>query len=151
LETAVGLIMGTGNVGPYLRFEKDEVNTYLSRDGGLTWIEAHKGAYIYEFGDHGGLVVMADDIQKTRQVVFSWNEGHSWYDFDVSEHSMAVDNIVTEPTSTSTKFLMHGTRSDAGKPLTRQGSSKLYLPDPAGIFLARIGMGTYRPKLVDFS
>ncbi|KAF4702646.1 Sorl1p, partial [Perkinsus olseni] len=121
------------NVGPYLRFEKDEVNTYLSRDGGLTWIEAHKGAYIYEFGDHGGLVVMADDIQKTRQVVFSWNEGHSWYDFDVSEHSMAVDNIVTEPTSTSTKFLMHGTRSDAG------------------IFLARIGMGTYRPKLVDFS
>ncbi|KAF4668158.1 Sorl1p [Perkinsus chesapeaki] len=114
LESAVGLIMGTGNVGPYLRFEKDEVNTYLSRDGGLTWIEAHKGAYIYEFGDHGGLVVMADDIQKTRQVVFSWNEGHSWYDFDVSEHPMAVDNIVTEPTSTSTKFLMYGTRSDAG-------------------------------------
>ncbi|EER13739.1 membrane glycoprotein yil173w precursor, putative [Perkinsus marinus ATCC 50983] len=114
LETAVGLIMGTGNVGPYLRFENDEVNTYLSRDGGLTWIEAHKGAYIYEFGDHGGLVVMADDIHKTRQVVFSWNEGHSWYDFDVSEHAMAVDNIVTEPTSTSTKFLMHGTRSDAG-------------------------------------
>ncbi|KAF4691011.1 Sorl1p [Perkinsus olseni] len=109
------LLIGNGcNVGPYLRFEKDEVNTYLSRDGGLTWIEAHKGAYIYEFGDHGGLVVMADDIQKTRQVVFSWNEGHSWYDFDVSEHSMAVDNIVTEPTSTSTKFLMHGTRSDAG-------------------------------------
>ena len=74
--------MATGNIGPYLRFEQDTTNTYLSRDGGLNWIEAHKGAYIYEFGDHGGLIVMADDVKKTKQVVFSWNEGQSWYDLD---------------------------------------------------------------------
>lgn len=68
VENAVGIIMGTGNVGEYLRNEKEEVNTYLSRDGGLTWIEAHKGAFIYEMGDHGGLLVMADDTKKTNQV-----------------------------------------------------------------------------------
>lgn len=68
VENAIGIIMGTGNVGSYLRAEKDEVNTYLSRDGGLTWIEAHKGAFIYEMGDHGGLLVMADDTKKTNQV-----------------------------------------------------------------------------------
>merc|ERR1719265_1817919 len=32
-ETAVGIIMGTGNVGNSLRFEADQTSTYLSRDG----------------------------------------------------------------------------------------------------------------------
>uniref|UniRef100_A0A7S0AB98 VPS10 domain-containing protein n=1 Tax=Pyrodinium bahamense TaxID=73915 RepID=A0A7S0AB98_9DINO len=113
-ENAVGIIMGTGNVGPYLRFEQDQTNTYLSRDGGLTWAEVHKGAFIYEYGDHGGLVLMADDIKKTKQVVFSWNEGQSWYDFELSNYPLEVDNIVTEPNATSTKFLLYGTRGDAG-------------------------------------
>jgi hypothetical protein len=60
-ENAVGMIIGTGNVGSYLSFQKDEINTYLSRDGGLTWFEIMKGSHIYEIGDHGGLIVMADD------------------------------------------------------------------------------------------
>lgn len=106
--------MGTGNVGPYLRYEQDQVNTYLSRDGGLTWNEVHKGAYIYEFGDHGGLIVMADDTKATNQVVFSWNEGHSWYDFDLGEEPVNVDNIVIEPNSSSVEFLLYGTRGTAG-------------------------------------
>jgi hypothetical protein len=114
IENAIGIMMGTGNVGAYLRFEPDQINTYLSRDGGLTWVEAHKGAFIYEFGDHGGLIVMADDIKKTKQVVFSWNEGQSWYDFELSDFPVEVDNIVTEPNSTSTKFLLYGTRGDSG-------------------------------------
>jgi len=113
-ENAIGIIMGTGNVGPYLRFEPDQTNTYLSRDGGLTWLEAHKGAFIYEYGDHGGLVVMADDVRKTKLVVFSWNEGQSWYDFELSSMPIEVDNIVTEPNATSTKFLLYGTRGDTG-------------------------------------
>jgi len=114
LETAAGLIMGTGNVGASLRFETDQVNTYFSRDGGLTWIEAHKGAFIYEFGDHGGLIVMANDVERTKQVVFSWNEGQSWYDFDVAGAALEVDNIVTEPNATTTTFLLYGTRQDTG-------------------------------------
>eukprot|EP00922_Rhytidocystis_sp_ex-Travisia-forbesii_P048723 GHVS01072535.1.p1 GENE.GHVS01072535.1~~GHVS01072535.1.p1 ORF type:complete len:907 (+),score=123.35 GHVS01072535.1:202-2922(+) len=114
VENAVGMIMGTGNVGSHLRFEPDEVNTYLSRDGGLTWVEAHKGAYIYEFGDHGGLLVMADDIRKTRQVVFSWNEGQSWFDFELGEYPVDVDNIVIEPDSSAVEFLVYGTRDDKG-------------------------------------
>jgi len=113
-ENAVGIIMGTGNVGPYLRFEPDQINTYLSRDGGLNFVEAHKGAYIYEIGDHGGLLVMADDVRKTKQVVFSWNEGQSWYDFELSEFPIEVDNVVIEPNATSTKFLLYGTRGGSG-------------------------------------
>lgn len=113
-ENAIGIIVGTGNVGPSLRFEPDQTNTYISRNGGLTWMEAHKGAFIYEYGDHGGLVVMADDVRKTKLVVFSWNEGQSWYDFELSSMPVEVDNIVTEPNATSTKFLLYGTRGDTG-------------------------------------
>ena len=114
VNNAVGLIMGTGNVGPHLNFNEDQVNTYLSRDGGLTWSEVHKGAYIYEFGDHGGLIVMADDTKATNQVVFSWNEGQSWYDFDLGDQLVNVDNIVIEPNSSSIEFLLYGTRGTAG-------------------------------------
>ncbi|PHJ19881.1 sortilin, partial [Cystoisospora suis] len=110
VENAVGIIMGTGNVGSYLRTEKDEANTYLSRDGGVTWIEAHKGAFIYEMGDHGGLLVMADDTKKTNQVVFSWNEGQSWYDFELGSSPLFVDNIVIEPNASSVEFLLYGKR-----------------------------------------
>mmetsp|Transcript_113889 Transcript_113889/g.317116 ORF Transcript_113889/g.317116 Transcript_113889/m.317116 type:complete len:956 (-) Transcript_113889:154-3021(-) len=111
-ESSVGIIMGTGNVGPMLRFEPEETSTFLSRDGGLTWLEAHKGAYIYEFGDHGGLIVMADDLKKTTQVIFSWNEGESWFDFTVSSTPFEVDNIITEPNVTGTTFIMFGTREE---------------------------------------
>ena len=33
--------------------------TWLSSDGGVTWAEVGAGAYIYEYADWGGLVVMA--------------------------------------------------------------------------------------------
>jgi hypothetical protein len=52
--------MSIGNVGQRLERESSErIATYLSRDGGLNWAEVRKGAFIYEFGDHGGLIVMA--------------------------------------------------------------------------------------------
>ncbi|CAJ1348681.1 unnamed protein product [Effrenium voratum] len=57
---------------------------------------------------------MADDVRKTKLVVFSWNEGQSWYDFELSSMPVEVDNIVTEPNATSTKFLLYGTRGDTG-------------------------------------
>lgn len=60
-EKAIGVVIATGNVGKYLSGRKGEVNTYLSRDGGRSWKEVMKGSYIYEIGDHGGLIIMASD------------------------------------------------------------------------------------------
>lgn len=34
--------MGTGNVGKNLLHRTDQINTYLSRDGGATWFEVKK-------------------------------------------------------------------------------------------------------------
>jgi hypothetical protein len=136
IETAVGIIMGTGNVGPTLRFEPEETNTFLSRDGGLTWMEAHKGAFIYEFGDHGGLIVMADDLKKTTEVVFSWNEGQSWYDFRVSKTPFEVDNIITEPNVTATTFVMFGTREAGEGVLYYMKFDSLQFPSCRGVWAA---------------
>ncbi|KAH8585131.1 sortilin [Cryptosporidium sp. chipmunk genotype I] len=114
VENAVGIILGTGNVGSYLSFDHDDINTYMSRDGGLTWQEVHKGAFIYELGDFGGLIVMANDLKHTNQVIFSWNEGLSWYDFELGNKPLQVDNILIEPNSSSMEFLLYGSRGKSG-------------------------------------
>ena len=65
----------TGNVGTSLEIHFDQVNTYLSRDAGLTWSEIKKGSYVYEIGDLGALLVFADITQTTDTLLYTWNEG----------------------------------------------------------------------------
>lgn len=72
--------MGVGNIGKQLnRYKPDHINTYLSRDGGLTFTQVREGSHIYEFGDHGGLIVMAKNLEPTTEVIYSWNEGKTWH------------------------------------------------------------------------
>jgi hypothetical protein len=59
-ETAVGIVMAVGTIGDKLDFDKAaRRGTFLSRDGGVNWSEVAKIPLIYEFGDHGGLLVAA--------------------------------------------------------------------------------------------
>jgi len=116
-HNAVGIIMGTGNVGPYLSYDVNDTNTYVSRDGGLTWMEAHKGVYIYEFGNYGGLLMMADWLQATQTTIFSWNEGESWWKIRLSDKPMMVTNILTEPWAKTTNFVVFGKIKDSAKGL----------------------------------
>ena len=72
--------MAVGNVGNNLyRFKSDRLNTYLSRDGGINWMEVKKGPYIYEYGDHGGLIVMAPTNAPSTEVVYTFDEGQTWF------------------------------------------------------------------------
>jgi hypothetical protein len=65
-ESAIGIVMAVGNMGEKLEFDKGaRKGTYLSRDGGVTWSEIAKIPLIYEFGDHGGLLVAAPNMQST--------------------------------------------------------------------------------------
>ena len=112
-KSAVGIMLGTGNVGSHLSASRQDANTFLSKDGGLTWKEIRKGAYIYEVGDHGGLLVMADDLRKTRNLIYTWNEGLDWEQVKISEEFIEVQNIIIEPTSTSNVFLVYGSMPGA--------------------------------------
>jgi hypothetical protein len=71
--------MAVGNVGDRMEIDKGSRKaTFLSRDGGVTWSEIAKVPLIYEFGDHGGLLVAAPNTASTREVRYSWNEGKTW-------------------------------------------------------------------------
>eukprot|EP00938_MAST-03A_sp_MAST-3A-sp1_P006763 g6763.t1 len=109
-SSSLGLIMATGNVGTKLSYYGEDINTYFSRDAGLTWFEVAKGSHIYEFGDHGALIVMANDQKATTTLKYSWNEGMSWESFEFTDRPMDVVNIIIEPTATSQNFVVYGAR-----------------------------------------
>ncbi len=111
--SATGLIMATGTVGSFLQDSSDQINTYLSRDAGLTWFEVAKGSHIYEFGDHGGLVVMAYDEGSTDSIMYSWDQGVTWQTHKISEIALQVENIIIEPEAISTHFVIYGWQDDS--------------------------------------
>eukprot|EP01096_Ripella_sp_DP13-Kostka_P017803 TRINITY_DN929_c0_g1_i1.p1 TRINITY_DN929_c0_g1~~TRINITY_DN929_c0_g1_i1.p1 ORF type:complete len:783 (+),score=372.96 TRINITY_DN929_c0_g1_i1:94-2349(+) len=114
-SNAVGLVIAIGNHGTYKKSHNEEVNTYFSRDAGETWQMIHEGAYIYEFGDHGGVVVLAKNEEPTNSILYTWNDGADWYECQFSDKSIQVTNIRVEPSFTSRKFILHGyTTNDHG-------------------------------------
>jgi len=115
VDSAVGLIIANGSVGKYLSHDQNDINTYLSRDGGLTWFEIKKGPHIYEIGDHGALVTLADTLSPTNKIYFSWNEGLSFEEFKVSDSDIMIENVIIEPTSTSQHFVIYGKSTKKGQ------------------------------------
>ncbi len=108
VESAPGVLIANGNVGKYLTENEDEVNTFISRDGGFNWFEVRKGSHIYEIGNHGALIVMAEDQRATKNIFYSWDEGLTWNELNISKESMIIRNIIIEPTSTSQRFVVYG-------------------------------------------
>jgi len=108
--------MAVGNTGNGLELSSGvgKKGTYLSRDGGLTWAEVAKIPLIYEFGDHGGLLVAAPNIQSTTQVRYSWNEGKTWTKLKISDQPVLIENIIIEPKSTSQQFVIYGEYDTSG-------------------------------------
>ena len=103
-------MLAVGTVGDYLRPYADS-DTFLTRDGGFTWEEVRKDAHMWEFGDAGSILLLANDEQPTDRVTYTLNEGLTWQDYSFGE-SIRVQSIVTVPTDTSRKFILFGTRSD---------------------------------------
>ncbi|KAJ7733832.1 hypothetical protein B0H14DRAFT_3517289 [Mycena olivaceomarginata] len=113
---AVGLLLAVGNVGASLA-PYAQGDTFLSRDGGRTWAEAHKGAHVWAVGDSGALVVLAGVGAPTDRVLYSTDEGLSWrvfrfaYDHEGREGEVRVQAIVTVPAGTSRRFILLGVRA----------------------------------------
>jgi hypothetical protein len=114
VDSAAGLLIANGSVGSYLSHDKNEINTFLSRDGGLTWVEIRKGPHIYEIGDHGALIILADNRNPTSKVYYSWNEGLTFEEFQVSQENIMIDNVLIEPLSTSQHFVIYGKANKKG-------------------------------------
>ena len=101
------MMMAVGNVGEYLE-AYDQSDTFLSRDAGFTWEEVHKDAHLWEFGDSGSILVMANDEEPTDHVLYSLDEGLSWREYRFTNDNIRVKSIVTVPTDTSRRFILMG-------------------------------------------
>ncbi|KAJ1945121.1 vacuolar protein sorting/targeting protein PEP1, partial [Kickxella alabastrina] len=113
---AVGLVMGVGTVGASLgRIGQSDM--YLSRDGGVEWALVHKGPMWHEFGDHGGLIVVADRIHPISEVEYSLDQGRTWLSLKLPEEAraMRVEFLTTTPDSTSRRFVMYGKKDGGSK------------------------------------
>jgi hypothetical protein len=99
-------MMAVGNVGEYLA-PYTESDTFLTRDGGFTWEEIRKDAHMYEFGDSGSILVIANDEEPTDHVLFSTDEGLSWREYNYGQN-VRVRSIVTMTAETSRKFILFG-------------------------------------------
>ncbi|KAL2695743.1 hypothetical protein AAEP93_003836 [Penicillium crustosum] len=113
--SAIGLMLALGNVGEHLT-SAAEADTYLTRDGGITWTQVKKGQYMWEFGAAGSVIVLVSDRKATKVVHYTLDEGTSWHEFQFAEKEMVIDDISTVPSDTSKNFLLWGT--DGGKRVT---------------------------------
>ncbi|OCB88754.1 signal sequence binding protein [Sanghuangporus baumii] len=102
-----GLLMAVGNIGEKLA-PYSESDTFLSRNAGFTWEEIHKDAHLWEFGDSGSILVIANDEEPIDHVLFSTDEGKSWREYQFSREKVRVKSIVTVPTDTSRRFILFG-------------------------------------------
>jgi len=102
--------MAVGNVVTQLVPYKDS-DTFLSRDAGFTWQEVHKDAHLWEFGDSGSIMVMANDEEPTNHVLFSTDEGLNWREYEFSPDKIRVNSIVTIPSDTSRRFILFGSQA----------------------------------------
>lgn len=102
----MGLMVGVGNVGESLT-SKREGNTYITRDGGITWFEIRKGSYMWEYGDQGSIIVIVDEVNPTNSIYYTLDEGRSWNEYNFGD-KVKVNDITTIPSDTSRKFLLWG-------------------------------------------
>lgn len=112
--SAVGLMVGVGNVGEHLTMKDDEgTNTFITRDGGISWKAVMKGAYMWEYGDSGSIIVIVKQSRPTNVIYYTLDEGDTWTEYQFSDVDMQIDAISTVPSDTSRNFLLWG--ADVGK------------------------------------
>lgn len=113
--SAIGLMLALGNVGANLG-PASEADTYLTSDGGISWIQVKKGQYMWEYGAAGSIIVLVADRKATKVVHYTLDEGATWNEFQFTDKELVIDDISTVPSDTSKKFLLWGT--DGGKAVT---------------------------------
>lgn len=116
LSSAVGLMVGVGNVGNQLQ-PYNQGDMFLTRDAGKSWTEIQKGTHLWEFADQGALLMLVDDKEPTNEVKYTTNEGKTWktYKFADKSERIKVDDIITQPDGTSQKYVIFGEERRSGK------------------------------------
>ena len=105
--SAVGMMVATGNYGKFLG-SKSQSDTFLSRDGGITWEMAAEGNWIWEFGDQGSIIAMVQADTPTSEMKYSLDEGKTWWSYNFADDKILVTDLTSLPSDTSRNFLLWG-------------------------------------------
>lgn len=151
-QKTAGIIMAVGNVGPAL--SDFEINTYLSRDAGVTWIEIQKGSYTYEITDNGGLLAIAKVGEQTTDLLYSLNQGTDWItvNFTTKSEAIAVERLHHQRHAPLAKAITIQGRNAAGSVLIHADFSKIDWRDCKGYEnpdSSNSDYETFRPRTYD--
>lgn len=47
----------------------------------------------------------------TKEIFFTWNEGKTWHNLQISDSPIEIFNIIIEPASISQEFVVYGTQT----------------------------------------
>ena len=135
-KDAVGIIFANGNVGEYL-WEGGTINTYMSRDGGLSWTEVAKGSHVYEILDHGGIMMIAENNRPTDTLRYSLDEANTWVTTNFTEHlrTYRINKMyANEKFDQLARYaLIHGSADTSGDIVIRVDFSKVHQRECTGI------------------
>lgn len=102
---AVGLMFAWGNVGEYLG-TKDNADTYMTTDAGMSWKQVKKGRWLWQFGDQGSIIALVPLDAKTKTVSYTTDEGETWTDYQFADKEMQVSDFTTQRSGVSRKFIV---------------------------------------------
>jgi hypothetical protein len=114
---AAGILIGVGSVGAYLdEYEKSYM--LVTRDAGKSWSKMPiDGPHLFEFGDHGGLILLVPANKPTSKVYYSLDYGASFNDYNLPVvGDFYAERILTEPDATSLSFVLFGKTLDGSSP-----------------------------------
>ena len=105
--SAIGLMMGVGNVGQTLGSINDieNVYTFISRDAGISWKAVRKGRFKWEYGDQGSVIAIVEKGD-TNVGYYTLDEGENWREFEFNEEKVQVQDLSTVPSDNSKQFLI---------------------------------------------
>jgi len=114
-ETAIGLLIGNGNVGKYLDHDPATTGTFMSIDGGIKWEAVGKGKHYWAYGDQGSIVVLVPQ-GKTNKLRYSLRQGQydsgdqeqAWVEFLFAEDEIDVTDLTTVPSDNAKNFVIWG-------------------------------------------
>ncbi|KAK3335508.1 hypothetical protein B0T19DRAFT_10337 [Cercophora scortea] len=113
-DGAVGLMIGWGNVGPFLD-KPEEADTFMTTDAGISWKRIKKGRWSWAFGDLGSIIVLVqttEAVKKSKFVSYSLDQGVTWHEHEFSKEEVEISEITTQRHGGSLKFLLWGKDGD---------------------------------------
>ncbi|POS74967.1 vacuolar protein sorting/targeting protein PEP1 [Diaporthe helianthi] len=114
---AVGLMLGWGNVGPYLG-KLEESDTYMTTDAGISWKQVKKGRWLWQYGDQGSIIALVPLDKKTRTLSYTMDEGRSWNDIHFEKEEKRVTDFTAQASGVSRKFIIWTEDGDNTKATT---------------------------------